>query len=407
MINVIQISFLIAAAMAVLVLIRKRLKRSTAVAMVMSALLFALVFPQQAGAAEVRRGRSVFVPAGETIHNDLIATGPSVRIDGTVDGDLIVFTRNLNVTGHVTGDVIAFAAESLIDGTVDGNLRVITRDVTLQGRIGKNISVIANSIDLSPMADVGGELIAIATQANLDGKIHRDLLGIIGATNLDGLIGGQTWIRGGTLTLESVADIQGPATFVGRNQPIVASGAKLASPIKVEIAQETRRFRRSTARTVIDQIFSYGAALLAGILLVTVFPGFFRATLREAGSIGLPIGVGALALISGVFLLILGVVLLFVGVGAGVAAIMAYAPILYIAQIFVGAWLGNKILGNPSSATGVVIGRIALGLLILHVAGIIPTLGGLVRLAVLLWGTGAVLLGFFRISRAETAALPA
>jgi hypothetical protein len=45
----------------------------------------------------------------------------------------------------------------------------------------------------------------------------------------------------------------------------------------------------------------------------------------------------------------------------------------------------------------------AVGLLILRVAGLIPFLGGLVWLAVLLWGTGAVLLGFYRMSRAESA----
>jgi hypothetical protein len=47
------------------------------------------------------------------------------------------------------------------------------------------------------------------------------------------------------------------------------------------------------------------------------------------------------------------------------------------------------------------------GLLILHVAGFIPILGVLVWLAVLLWGTGAVLLGFYRMSRVESAPLPA
>jgi hypothetical protein len=44
----------------------------------------------------------------------------------------------------------------------------------------------------------------------------------------------------------------------------------------------------------------------------------------------------------------------------------------------------------------------ALGLVILHAAGYIPVLGGLVWLAVLLWGTGAVLLGFYRMSRVES-----
>jgi hypothetical protein len=103
----------------------------------------------------------------------------------------------------------------------------------------------------------------------------------------------------------------------------------------------------------------------------------------------------------GGFLLLLGVLLMLVGVGAGVAGVLAYAPILYIAQILVGAWLGNRILGDPSDTTGSVMGRIAVGLLILHAVGVIPFVGGLVWLIVGLWGTGAVLMGFYQMSRTE------
>jgi len=407
LVDIFQIALFIVVVVAGLSLVRRRLRRTTAIAIVMPALLFALAMPQPASAADVRRGRSVVIPASEIVHNDLIVTGPSVRIDGTVEGDLIVFTRDLTVTGHVTGDVIAFAAQALIDGTVDGNVRVFSHNATLQGAVAKNVSAIASSITVTPKGSAGGGMIAIAGEADLDGKIRRDLLGIIGRSDLDGLIGGQAWIRGGTLTVASTAEIDGPATFQGSEQPSVAAGAKLASPIQVEIKQEGRRSRRSAAVRVIHVIFRYATALLAGILLLTVLPGFFRTTLREAGSIGLPIGVGALALIACVFVFIFGVLLAFVGVGAGIACALLYAPILYLAQVFMGAWAGNKILGEVSSNTSAVIGRLALGLLILHVAGLIPVLGGLMWLTVALWGTGAVLLGFYRMSRAEAVPLPA
>ena len=404
MIDAMQIGALILVAIVAIGWIRRRLRRSVAIAVVMSALLFALALPQQAGAAEVRRGRSILVPAGDVVHNDLIVAGPSVRIDGTVEGDVIAFTRNLTMTGHVMGDVIAFAGETVIDGNVDGNVRVFSRSVILQGIVAKNVTAFANSVDLISKANVGGGMIVFAGEADLDGKMQRDLLGMVGRTDLDGLIGGQAWIRGGSLTVASTAEIRGPATFEGPQQPVVESGAKLASPIRTEITQETRRNRRTAARVATRAIFSYGAALVVGILLLVVFPGFFRATLREAGAIGLPIGIGALALIAGAFLLVLGVLLLFVGVGAGVAGAMAYAPILYVAQVFVGTWLGNKIMGEPPAVTSAVIGRMAVGLLILRVAGLIPFLGGLVWLAILLWGTGAVLLSFYRMSRGESAA---
>ncbi len=407
MIDAIQIGALILLAIVAIAWIRRRLRRSVAIAVVLSALLLAVALPQQAAAAEVRRGRSILVPAGDVVHNDLIAMGPSVMIDGTVEGDVIAFTRDLTVTGHVTGDVIAFTEEALIDGIVDGNVRVFARGVNLQGAIGKNVTVFGRSVDLISKANVAGGMIALAGEMDLDGKIQRDLLGIVGGTDLDGLIGGQAWLRGGSLTVASTAEIRGPATFVGPQQPVVESGAKLASPIRTEITQETRQNRRSAARVAFRAIFSYAAALVVGILLLVIFPGFFRATLREVGSIGLPIGIGALALIAGVFLVVLGILLVIIGVGAGVAAAMAYAPILYVAQVFVGTWLGNKIMGEPAAVTSSVIARMAVGLLIFRALGFIPVLGGFVWLAVLLWGTGAVLLGFYRMSRVETTPLPA
>jgi len=61
-----------------------------------------------------------------------------------------------------------------------------------------------------------------------------------------------------------------------------------------------------------------------------------------------------------VFLLVSASCLIFAGVGAGMAGVLGYAPILYIAQIFVGAWLGNKLLGESWNVTSAVIGRLAL-----------------------------------------------
>jgi len=403
MMDAIQIGALILVAVVAIAWIRRRLRRSVAIAVVLSGLLFAMALPQSAAAADVRRGRSVTIPAGESVHNDLIVAGPSVRIDGTVDGDLIAFTRNLTVTGHVTGDVLGFAGETLIDGTVDGNVRVFTRSVILQGSVGKNVSAFANTIELASKGTVGGGMIVLGAEADLDGKMQRDLLGLLGRAEVDGLIGGQLWIRGGTLEVGSTAEIRGPATFAGRDQPVVEAGAKLASPIRLEITQEIHRGRRSAGLIVIHAIFGYGIALAFGSLLLVVLPGFFRSALRETGSIGLPIGIGALAVISAVFLLILGVFLLFVGVGAGVAGVMALVPALYAAQVFVGTWLGNRILSEMANPTSAVVGRMALGLLILHVARLVPVLGGLLWFVVLLWGTGAVLMAFYRMARVESA----
>src|SRR6185312_1667835 len=241
------------------------------------------------------------------IHNDLIAVGRSVRIEGTVDGDVIAFTGELRVTGHVTGDVISFTRGATIDGIVDGNVRALGRNITLQGTIGKNVSVIGGSLELTPGSQVRGGVISVCAESDVDGKIDHDLLGIIGRTHLTGAIGGQMWLRGANLEVESSAQIAGPAVFHGRKQPVIAAGARLASPIQVEIIQQNKRSRRFFVLGAVRAVFSYGAALLVGILLAYLFPGFFRAALRETDAIGLPIGVGALALMTGFFLLVFGI----------------------------------------------------------------------------------------------------
>jgi hypothetical protein len=64
MIDAMQIGALILVAIVAIGWIRRRLRRPVAIAVVMSALLFALAVPQQAGAAEVRRGQSISVPVG-------------------------------------------------------------------------------------------------------------------------------------------------------------------------------------------------------------------------------------------------------------------------------------------------------------------------------------------------------
>jgi cytoskeletal protein CcmA (bactofilin family) len=409
MIHVLQVAAVVLVGVAAVGLLRRRVRRPTAIAVIMSimTLALALTLPQRAAATEIRREESVLVPATEVIHTDLIASGASVRVDGTVEGDLIAFTGTLIVTGHVTGDIIAFAGQLRMEGTVDGNMRVISHSVSLDGTVAKNVAFIGTTFDLTERGQVGGSLITVASDGDLDGRIHRDLLGLISRTSLDGGVGGQMWVRGKSLRIGSMGEIGGRATFRGSRKPVIASGAKLASPLEIVSQEENRRELFEAIRIMVNEIVGFGVALLLGVLLVMVLPGFFHATLREAGRIGAPIGVGALALLIGVVLLALGILLMFVGVGAGVAGVLAYAPILYVAQIFVGAWLGNRILGKASNTAGSVIVRIALGLVILHGAGLIPVLGGLIWLTVGLWGTGAILLGFYQMSREEPAILTA
>jgi len=98
------------------------------------------------------QGSDINVPPGETINNDLIAAGQSVRIDGTINGDLITFSQDVTVNGRVTGDIIAFGDMIQIDGPVGGNIRCFCNTLTLNNTIQKNLTAFAAHVQVNPEA---------------------------------------------------------------------------------------------------------------------------------------------------------------------------------------------------------------------------------------------------------------
>jgi hypothetical protein len=91
-----------------------------------------------------------------------------------------------------------------------------------------------------------------------------------------------------------------------------------------------------------------------------------------------------------------------VGLGVAIALALLYAVSIYAAQIFVGTWVGVKLLGAASS-TGALAGRLALGLALLRIAKQVPYAGELVASVAMLWGMGAIGLSIYRRTRSTLA----
>jgi len=87
-----------------------------------------------------------------------------------------------------------------------------------------------------------------------------------------------------------------------------------------------------------------------------------------------------------------------VGIGVGVAAFMLWIIAIYAAQVVVGTWLGDKVLGS-SVGVGPALGRMALGLLILRAIGLVPYLGVWVNSLVVCLGLGAMVFAIYRYMR--------
>jgi len=374
-------------------LLRKQWRRLTTIAFVMGALMAALALPPATSAGELRRGDpSYTLPAGQEVNNDLIVYAVRTRIDGDVDGDLIVFSNSLTVNGHVKGDIIAFGQEVRVNGPVDGNVRVWAQTLALNSTVGKNVSGWTASLEMDEKATVGGTITSIVGAGEIDGRVGGDVLVAGGDISINGALSRDVRIWAQHLTIESGAEIKGRTDYQGRRQPHVSPSAKLGSPINVTIKGPGPDY--SSGRYYWHQTLYWGASFIFGLVLLLIAPGFCFDAEQACKRTWPSLGLGAAFLFATPIAALIAC-LTIVGLGVGIATFLLYFIAIYSSQVFVGLWIGEKLLGSKAG-TGLAVGRLALGIAIIHAVRMIPYAGPLVGLILLIWGMGALVLAMHR-----------
>jgi cytoskeletal protein CcmA (bactofilin family) len=405
MVTLLEVLALLTIAGSAVVLLRRRLRgRGSVFAMVVAGICAAASVPSPAIATEFRnQGDTVEVGKDEIIKGDLFAHGHHVKIEGTVDGDVYVFCQGADIEGHVTGDVIAFAQMLRVNGKVDGNIRSFTNTTLVSGNVTKNLLTFAETVTIDPNGKVGGSVTTFVNTLNIDGSVGRDVLGFVAETAVAGNIGGGLQAQGNTLKFNSGAQVNGPVKFKGEHPPEVASGAKLAVP--VVFTQEEHHSRYRDSGFYVWKVFWIAALILFGLVLFVLLPNFARATVDSAERYGASFGLGVLVLF-GVPVAALIACITVVGLLIGISTFILWVATMWFAQIVVGTIVGQWLMGHTRE-TWQLIGRMAVGVILVRVAEMLPYLGGWVKFAVLLWGMGAISLAIYRhFTPARTATVP-
>jgi cytoskeletal protein CcmA (bactofilin family)/anti-sigma factor RsiW len=378
-------------------LLRRRFRRATTFAVVMAAALCA-VAPPPAAAADTEHGNPNYTLAtGQVVKTDLIVAADRAVIDGDVDGDLISWSRSLTVNGHVSGDILGGGELITVNGTVDGNVRAFCQTLEISGSVGKNLMAWTGNVTLDRRGKVVGTGTIGAGDIDLDGYIGHDLLAFFKTLDLNGSVGGNLRTQGRSLTIGSGAEIAGTAKFKGPNPPNVSPGAKLGGAM--EFIHYERGPDRTSPRYYRHQILLWGAGFVFGLVLLLVAPGFFYDVANACKKVGPSSGLGVLFLL-GLPVAAILVCITIVGIPVGITALFLYLIALYSTQVFVGAWLGERILG-AGVGFGPTLGRLALGLGIIRLLRMIPYLGALVGAIVIVWGLGALVLTLYRYMRPQ------
>lgn len=346
----------------------------------MSAALAGIAIAQSGTALEnLRTGNTVTIPEGETVETDLYAFAGTVRVDGTIRGDLVATGGQVEVAGTVEGDVVVAGGQVSISGTVVGDVRAAGGTMTLSGAVGEDALIAGGTVTLTSAGDVGGDVIVSAGQLAIDGAVTGSVVGAASAYTNNGQIGG-------------VEDVT-----------ITAAGAPPPQP--------------TVTSRVADAVRHFLVVLLVGALLLWLLPRVYsslQATVR-----GRPLasaGWGIVGLIGYVVLVVLIVILMIVfaalfgllGFGglvavdliAGVVTLaglsLAFGVIVaWISDAIVGAAIASLIPQNERASRWQELALMAAGAAVVVFLSSLPIVGGLVKLIVVVFGLGAVLLALW------------
>jgi hypothetical protein len=288
--------------------------------------------------------------------------------------------------------LICFAQSARVSGTIDGNIRSFTNNITITGTVDRSVTAFNELFNLDSNGKIGHSLTAFGQGLTIDGKVGQGLLGFFGQATISGSIGGALQGKGKSLTITSTAEIGGPAKFEGEKPPVVSSGAKFASPLDYKKIEH-----KSAARTGSYYVWRgiwTAAFIFFGLVLISLMPRFALETVEAAEHLGASFGLGVLVL-PGVCIAAIIACFTVVGLIVGVSTLLLWIIAFLAAEVVVGGIVGTWLMGRATELWPM-IGRMAVGIIVVRIITTLPWVGPWARLAVLLWGMGAISLALYR-----------
>ncbi len=371
---------------------RRRIRRGSALALVFAGFCTVLAVAPTAPATEFRKGQSPTVDKGETIKGDIYMSGERVRIEGTVEGDVFAAGKDIEIDGHVTGDVISAGRLLQIRGTVDGNVRGAGNNGVISGTVTRNVMWFGDAVTVEATGKVGGSITMFGDTLAIDGHLGRDILFFGNEINLNGGVEGGIRQKGHALMIGANAQVGGPIHFEGDKPADVSSSAKLASPVEFKQMEHRKEYR--DGGYYIWQVIWAAAYILFGLVLFALMPNFAEEAVKSTERYGAAAGLGILVG-CGLPIAALIACVTVVGLFIGISTFFLWYASLYFGQIVVAALIGQWLMGRTQEIWPL-IGRMAVGFVLLRLCTMIPHVGWVFKYGAALWGIGAISLVVYK-----------
>lgn len=370
-------------------------------AMLLLALLLVTTVVTPVMAWENRTGMIPRITANEVIHDDLLLTGESATIDGTVNGDVFAAVNTLFVNGTINGNLFVAANTVEITGTVTGTVISLGQRVLVNGEIGRNLVAAGERVLLGPDSAIKQSFMGAADYLEHLGAIGRGSAMAAGRIQITGTIGQELQAAVGRLEIASTSRIQGPVTYWSDFEAKIASEAKTGAVTHRErIGNWRLRYEGKPWFFGPWQIvFKFVGFVLVGLVFLALFPRLRHIYPQRlfAKPWQAPLA-GALSLITlpiGAILISLTVI----GIPLGILTLISLPLLVYTSQILASWTVGHFLATQVESFKDLhwtvlfLLGAVATTALVQ-----IPIVGHLVAWALVFYGLGGM---YFTIVQRE------
>lgn len=336
-------------------------------------------------------------PRNEQDSANVYMTGTEVRPKGPIHGDLVAAAGRISVDYPIDGDAVLAAGSVDVRGRIGEDLRVAGGFVTLAGPVQGEVLAVAGNIAFGPDSEVGGRAWLAGGDVAVAGRFRRNVKVYARNILVLGQVSGDIHLFGATIELLPTARIDGNVTYVSNTPIKIHPGANVTG----KITREPGRLPtlRMPGWPPFRPLLMFGL-LAAGALLLALFPRFTASTVQTVR--GSPLG--SLGLGTAIFFSLPPVILLLVIsiIGIPIALVLAgvYAAALLAGFLMAAFFLGERLLQLARRQTVAPgywgrVGMLAVVLIILWLVRHIPYAGGLLILAALVTGLGAMALQAF------------
>jgi hypothetical protein len=346
--------------------------------------------PLTAAAADLRQGTDVTVGRTETVNDDIYAGAGTISIEGTVNGNVIAGGGTITVSGNVARDLIVGGGTINVTGHVGGSIIAAGGNLTLNGVVDHDIVATGGTIDIGSGATIGRDLVVAGGMATVSAPITRRVQMSSGNLTLRNRVGGDVRGRVDHLKLDG-AQIGGNLDYTSSNSVDLVNGARVAGTTTRHAPTDNR----GAGNGFLDWLRELIGIFALGVILIFLLPGISSRAIDTLRAQPLPsLGIGAAILIippiAALIVFIVGIII--GGWWLGVLVVPLWILVLAVGYVVSGFLVGRLLFARLGWAGYHDVLALLGGLFVLTVVGLLPVLGGLVGLAAVVFGAGALAL---------------